>query len=92
MVHADTPWGDLQVAHGVISLCSNQVFSTNKFPLVFWPVGVELFNLYLEINLLVQRNTTWQLVLELKRWLGFERGSKWQILGSLTAHKFVENF
>ena len=29
-------------------------------------------------------NTKWQLVLQLKPWLGFERGSKYQILGSLT--------
>ncbi len=42
------------------------------------------------MNLLVQRNTKWQLVLELKLWLGFERGSKCQILDYLTdeASKF----
>ena len=31
-MHADTPWGTLQVAHGVISFCSDEVFSTEKFP------------------------------------------------------------
>ncbi len=29
---ADTPWGTLQLAHGVISFCSNEVFSTETFP------------------------------------------------------------
>ncbi len=31
-MHADTPWGTLQVAYGVISFCSNEVFSTKKIP------------------------------------------------------------
>ena len=31
-MHADTPWGTLQVAHGVISFCSDEVFSTKKCP------------------------------------------------------------
>ncbi len=31
-MHADTPWGTLQVAHGVISFCSDEVFSTGKCP------------------------------------------------------------
>ncbi len=31
-VHADTPFGTLQVAHGVLLFCSNEVFSTKKFP------------------------------------------------------------
>ncbi len=31
-MHAHTPWGTLQVAHGVISFCSDEVFSTEKFP------------------------------------------------------------
>ncbi len=45
---------------------------------------LRFFNLHLEMNLLVQRNTKWQLVLQLKLCLRFERGSKCQILGSLT--------
>ncbi len=49
-------------------------------PLHFWQVGVwvRFFNLHLKINLLVQRNTRWQLVLQVKPWLRFERGSKFQ--------------
>ncbi len=31
-VHADTPWGTLQIAHAVISLCSDEVLLTKKFP------------------------------------------------------------
>ncbi len=56
------------------------------FPLHFWQVGVWLtfFNLHMKMNLLVQRNTKWQLVLQLKLWVEFEKYSKCQILGSLT--------
>ncbi len=36
------------------------------------------------MNLLVQRNTKRQVVLQLMHWLGFERGSNFQTLGSLT--------
>ncbi len=38
-MHAHTPWATLQVAHGVVSFCYNEVFSTEKFPdytLKFW--------------------------------------------------------
>ncbi len=31
-MHAHPPWGTLQIAHGVISFCSDEVFSTEKFP------------------------------------------------------------
>ncbi len=31
-MQADTPWGTLQVAHGFISFCSDEVFWTEKFP------------------------------------------------------------
>ncbi len=31
-MHADIPWGTPQVAHGDISFCSDEVFSTKKFP------------------------------------------------------------
>ncbi len=31
-MHVDTPWGTPQVGHGVISFCSDEVFSTKKFP------------------------------------------------------------
>ncbi len=47
-------------------------------------VGLRFFNLHLEMNLVVQRNTKQVLVLQLKPWLGFERGSKCQMLGSVT--------
>ncbi len=51
-MHADTPWGTLQVAHGYISFCSNEVFSTEQFPhdtltfLVSWGV-TQVFQLAL---------------------------------------------
>ena len=31
-MHADTIWVTPQVAHGVISVCSDEVFSTKKIP------------------------------------------------------------
>ncbi len=31
-MQADTHWGTLQVAHGFISFCPDEMFSTEKFP------------------------------------------------------------
>ncbi len=49
-MHADIPWGTLQVAHGVSSFCSDEMFSTKKFPdytlTIFAIWGVTLFNLF----------------------------------------------
>ncbi len=88
-VHGDTPWGTLQVAHGVIRFHSDDVLCPPKTPqntiaiaLEFWQKvkRQKIFNWHLEMNLPVRWNIKLWFILELSSSRLFQRGSKFQIL------------
>ncbi len=57
------------------NLFENNVSIPDQYPCIVCKLKCDSDSstLHLEMNLLVQRNTTWQLVLQLKPWWNFER-------------------